>query len=171
MSTAVRAPAQFKQPSRKGKKAWRKNVNVTEVQEGLRTLRDEQIQGGVIAEQPSEDLFVLDTKGDGQVEKQRKSRKLLKSEEILAKRSVIPGVDSRKRPSNDKVTDGVTVPSNKKLNCSAAGILLIKCSQMHHGTVCTPFSFAWNNPPTMMSEKDSMFQNKTVHEYPSSYEL
>lgn len=50
MSTAVQAPAQFKQPSRKGKKAWRKNVDVTEVQEGLRTLRDEQIQGYVLLE-------------------------------------------------------------------------------------------------------------------------
>lgn len=45
MSTAVEAPRQFKQPSRKGKKAWRKNVDVTEVQEGLRQLTDAEIQG------------------------------------------------------------------------------------------------------------------------------
>lgn len=47
MSTAVDAPQQFKQPSRKGKKAWRKNVDVTEVQEGLRMLKDEEIKGYV----------------------------------------------------------------------------------------------------------------------------
>ena len=41
------APQQFKQPSRKGKKAWRKNVDVTEVQEGLRMLKDEEIKGYV----------------------------------------------------------------------------------------------------------------------------
>jgi hypothetical protein len=47
MSTSVGAPQQFKQPSRKGKKAWRKNVDVTEVQEGLRELKDAQIKGCV----------------------------------------------------------------------------------------------------------------------------
>lgn len=39
------APKQFSQPSRKGKKAWRKNVDVTEVEEGLRELNDEIIRG------------------------------------------------------------------------------------------------------------------------------
>ena len=47
MSKSVDAPNQFKQPSRKGKKAWRKNVDVTEVQEGLRLLKDEEIKGYV----------------------------------------------------------------------------------------------------------------------------
>jgi hypothetical protein len=45
MSSKLDAPQQFKQPSRKGKKAWRKNVDVTEVQEGLRLLKDEEIKG------------------------------------------------------------------------------------------------------------------------------
>lgn len=47
MSSKLEAPQQFKQPSRKGKKAWRKNVDVTEVQEGLRLLKDEEIKGYV----------------------------------------------------------------------------------------------------------------------------
>jgi hypothetical protein len=42
------APQQHKQSSRKGKKAWRKNVDVTEIQEGLEELRDEVIKGFVI---------------------------------------------------------------------------------------------------------------------------
>lgn len=41
------APATHSQPSRKGKKAWRKNVDVTEVQQGLEDLNDELIQGYV----------------------------------------------------------------------------------------------------------------------------
>lgn len=45
MSTSVDAPRQFTQPSRKGKKAWRKNVDITEVQEGLRSLNEEEIKG------------------------------------------------------------------------------------------------------------------------------
>lgn len=44
---STQAPATFTQPSRKGKKAWRKNVDVTEVQEGLRDLNDQLIEGCV----------------------------------------------------------------------------------------------------------------------------
>lgn len=39
------APRQFKQPSRKGKKAWRKNVDVTDVQKGLEERIEQIIQG------------------------------------------------------------------------------------------------------------------------------
>jgi hypothetical protein len=45
MADTVAAPAQYKQPSRKGKKAWRKNVDVTQVQSGLEDVRDQLIQG------------------------------------------------------------------------------------------------------------------------------
>jgi nucleolar protein 53 len=46
------APQQHKQPSRKGKKAWRKNVDVTEIQEGLDEVRDELIKGYGFREVP-----------------------------------------------------------------------------------------------------------------------
>lgn len=39
------APAQYGQPSRKGKKAWRKNVDVRVVQDGLDQVREELTQG------------------------------------------------------------------------------------------------------------------------------
>lgn len=39
------APAQYKQKSRKGKKAWRKNVDVTAVASGLDEVRDQIIAG------------------------------------------------------------------------------------------------------------------------------
>lgn len=39
------APQQHKQPSRKGKKAWRKNVDVSDIQEGLEEVREEVIKG------------------------------------------------------------------------------------------------------------------------------
>lgn len=39
------APQQHKQPSRKGKKAWRKNVDISEVQQGLEELNDQIING------------------------------------------------------------------------------------------------------------------------------
>ncbi|PYH68825.1 Nop53-domain-containing protein [Aspergillus vadensis CBS 113365] len=114
MSEAVSAPKQYKQPSRKGKKAWRKNVDIDEVQEGLRVLKEEEIKGGLLSEKPSDELFVIDTKGSSEIrEAYRKKHKPLKSEEILAQRSAIPGFDTRKR-TNSKVTDGVIEPKNKR---------------------------------------------------------
>jgi len=40
--TVVGAPSQQKQPSRKGKRAWRKNVDIDEVEEKLEELREEE---------------------------------------------------------------------------------------------------------------------------------
>ncbi len=41
-SNSKKAPAQYSQPSRKGKKAWRKNVDIVDVEEGMEQLRDEE---------------------------------------------------------------------------------------------------------------------------------
>ncbi|OCL13847.1 P60-like protein [Glonium stellatum] len=118
MSASVDAPAQHKQPSRKGKKAWRKNVDVTEVQEGLETVRDEVIKGGVIAEKSSSELFTFDITGSTEIQKSvTKGRKPLKADEILAQRSAVPAVDSRKRPSSG-ITDGIVQPTSKKMRVS-----------------------------------------------------
>ncbi|KAF2473769.1 P60-like protein [Lindgomyces ingoldianus] len=101
MSTSVAAPAQHKQPSRKGKKAWRKNVDVTEVHEGLQEVRNQMIQGGVIAEKDSDELFAVDTTGSKDIRTEyRRGHKPLKSDEILAQRSAVPAVSSRKRLSD-----------------------------------------------------------------------
>ncbi|KAK3319239.1 ribosome biogenesis protein Nop53/GLTSCR2 [Apodospora peruviana] len=101
-------PSQYKQPSRKGKKAWRKNVDVTDVEKGLEELNDQIIKGGVIAEKKSSDLFTLDVVGDAALQKRlpKHIKKGLKADEIIAQRSAIPAVSLRKRPG-DKTTDGV----------------------------------------------------------------
>ncbi|KAF4310977.1 tumor suppressor protein [Botryosphaeria dothidea] len=114
MATDVLPPQQRKQPSRKGKKSWRKNVDVTEVQTGLEELREEVIQGGVVAEKASDELFAVDTAGSAEIKKDiQKRHKPLKADEILAQRSAVPAVDSRKR-SSSKVTNGVIEPSSKR---------------------------------------------------------
>lgn len=111
MSKAIGAPAQHKQPSRKGKKAWRKNVDITDVQSGLENLREEIIQGGLISEKPSDELFALDTVGSEDIKSKYKLAKPLKVDEILAKRSAVPAVDSRKR---GRVGDGIIDQSSKR---------------------------------------------------------
>ncbi|ROT41869.1 putative 60S ribosomal biogenesis protein Nop53 [Sodiomyces alkalinus F11] len=98
------APQQYKQPSRKGKKAWRKNVDVSDIQKGLDALNEEIIRGGVIAEKASADLFTIDTVGDASVTKKR-TTKALRSDEIIAQRSAVSAVPLRKRPA--KTSDGL----------------------------------------------------------------
>ncbi|KAH6676530.1 ribosome biogenesis protein Nop53/GLTSCR2 [Halenospora varia] len=113
-AVAPNAPSQHKQPSRKGKKAWRKNVDVTEIQEGLEEVRDEIIKGGVIAEKTSADLFAVDTTGDVAIPKKfLKGEKKLKCDEILAQRSAVPAVSMRKR-SGDNTTNGIIEPKRQR---------------------------------------------------------
>ena len=108
-----RAPAQYKQPSRKGKKAWRKHVDVSDVQAGLEDAREEDIKGGPLAERPSDALFTLDTTGSPAIRASvRNSFKPLRSDQILAQRSAVPSVSNYKRPAG--VTDGVIEPRSKK---------------------------------------------------------
>lgn len=69
---------------------------------------------GPVAEKSSDELFALDTTGSEAIKKAyQKTHKPLKADEILARRSVIPGVDSRKRPIA-KITDGILEPSQKR---------------------------------------------------------
>lgn len=42
---SILPPQTHSQPSRKGKKAWRKNVDISEVQHGLEDVREQIIQG------------------------------------------------------------------------------------------------------------------------------
>ncbi|KAL5601371.1 hypothetical protein BROUX41_002642 [Berkeleyomyces rouxiae] len=110
LSAAPSAPAQHKQPSRKGKKAWRKNVNVTEIEQGLEERNEQIIQGGVLAEKDADDLFDIDIKGDVAAKKSIPTRlRGLKADAIIGQRSAVPSVSLRKRPAS-KVGDGLVEP-------------------------------------------------------------
>ena len=110
---AIKEPAQYKQPSRKGKKAWRKNVDVSDVQAGLDDAREDEIRGGPLAERSSDSLFTFDTTGSPAIRASvRQFYKPLKSDQILAQRSAVPSVSNYKRPAG--VTDGVIEPKTKR---------------------------------------------------------
>ncbi|KAI0718640.1 P60-like protein [Fomitopsis betulina] len=98
----VGAPAQHNQTSRKGKKAWRKNVNIEDVERRLEELRDEErVTGSVLRTKKDEELFQVDAKGDEQVRRTQPkfSKELLMSSKILAQRSAVPAVLSRTTPN------------------------------------------------------------------------
>ncbi|KAG8921290.1 hypothetical protein FRC03_002639 [Tulasnella sp. 419] len=94
------APSQHSQPSRKGKKAWRKNVDLTDLEKGLESIReDERVLGTALHKQPDSQLFTVDLTGDATI-RRTVQKKPLKSTMILAARSAIPSVSSRsKAPS------------------------------------------------------------------------
>jgi nucleolar protein 53 len=108
------APATHKQPSRKGKKAWRKNVDVTTIQQGLADARDEVISGGIISEKAADDLFSVDIAGDQDVSRKQKSQKQLKADEIVALRSAVPGLEKRKRKATGPIIDDSRKKSKDK---------------------------------------------------------
>lgn len=112
--SSIGAPQQHKQSSRKGKKAWRKNVDITQVQDGLEELSNEiRIVGAPLSESKAEDLFALDTVGSKEIVKKYKLQKTLKADEILTQRSAVPAVEGRKRLASD-VPDGVYEVKKRK---------------------------------------------------------
>ncbi|KAJ4857504.1 nop53 (60S ribosomal biogenesis) domain-containing protein [Trichoderma breve] len=171
------APKQFSQPSRKGKKAWRKNVDVTEVEEGLREVNDEIIRGGVIREKASEDLFTIDTTGDSKIPQKfpKHVKKGLKADEIINKRSAVPAVSMRKRPS-DKTTDGVVPAKRQRTDWVSHKDLarLKKVADGHHeNTVAVRDATfdLWDAPAPVAEDPTDFLPEKIEAKVPKSMKL
>ncbi|WVQ82876.1 hypothetical protein IAT38_005012 [Cryptococcus sp. DSM 104549] len=95
------APATHGQSSRKGKKAWRKNIDITHEEEALEQGREEErLTGGKLATKTNDQLFMVDTEGDMQVaSKAKRQHKPLRSLAVLSERSAIPALAARTTPS------------------------------------------------------------------------
>jgi nucleolar protein 53 len=97
------APSSTSQPSRKSKRSWRKNIDITPVTSGLETRREEIItHGAPLSEKTPNELFVIDDVGAGKDEveklKKRMVGRVLKQDEILGRRSAVPALlNGRKR--------------------------------------------------------------------------
>ncbi|KAH9827929.1 ribosome biogenesis protein NOP53-like [Teratosphaeria destructans] len=177
--TQVAAPATHKQPSRKGKKAWRKNVDLTEVQSGLENVRDEIIKtGGVIAEQPADALFATDLAGDEEIAKQFRGKKLLKCDEILAQRSPVPGLAQHKKrkldeiqtPGRSKRTRNGTYIGHKelqRLRSVADGANVGFCHVEENGASYDP----WDAKPKVQDPRFSFLEEKKDKVAPETLKL
>ena len=76
------------------------------MQSGLENVREEIIRSGVpLVDQSADQLFATDITGDAEIEKKLRGKKLLKSEEILAQRSAVPGLEGRKRKADESVSE------------------------------------------------------------------
>ncbi|CCD25051.1 Nop53p NDAI_0E02340 [Naumovozyma dairenensis CBS 421] len=87
--SAKERPSQYKQSSRKGKKAWRKNIDLTDIEKSIETKIEQEISHGVSDISTLQDtaLFQVDIEGDNVLKnkliKRKQIKKNLKSKEIL----------------------------------------------------------------------------------------
>merc|ERR1712168_21922 len=70
--TVEKPPKKAKGISKKGKKGWRKNVDIQKVEEYLDDQRLEERLGGAFVDRPDEDLFTIDKDVTENVEQPRK---------------------------------------------------------------------------------------------------
>ena len=117
-------PATYKQSSRKGKKAWRKNIDVEDIERYLQEQAQNEINYGVknVENLKDESLFELDTEGDDRLEKLTKKSqhgKVTKSKDILNKinqQSKVPALKTyNKNTANKDKIQGVEKKKIKKL--------------------------------------------------------
>ncbi|KAG7663927.1 uncharacterized protein J8A68_002554 [[Candida] subhashii] len=73
------------QPSRKGRKAWRKNIDIQDVESGLQTAREKEI---LLGTNHTEDFIIDETP----TEARKSTAKKLKTHEILTNKSKIPAL-------------------------------------------------------------------------------
>ncbi|KAF9531185.1 ribosome biogenesis protein Nop53/GLTSCR2 [Crepidotus variabilis] len=112
------APSQHNQSSRKGKKSWRKNVNIEDLEERLEGLRaEERVIGKSLQKTSDTDLFQIDVKGDEQIRKSlpRYSTAQLTSSKILAQRSAVPAVFSRTSSGSTKRKAAITREDKERM--------------------------------------------------------
>ncbi|KAF7345354.1 Ribosome biogenesis protein NOP53 [Mycena venus] len=119
--SALGAPSQHNQPSRKGKKAWRKNVDLQEVEAGIEELRaEERATGTFLHKQQDDQLFVIDVKGDEKIRSSLPKFKAseLTSTKILAQRSAVPAVVSRTTTAKKRKSPLSSEDKNRLLRMS-----------------------------------------------------
>ncbi|KAI0634326.1 P60-like protein [Trametes polyzona] len=112
------APAQRAQSSRKGKRAWRKNVDIEQVEVGLEGLRaEERTTGTYLQKKKDEELFQVDVQGDDQIRKTlpKFSERVLTSTKILSERSAVPAVFSRPTSSKPEKRKAVSHEDKSRL--------------------------------------------------------
>lgn len=120
-SATVKRPAQYKQSSRKGKKAWRKNIDLTDIEQSIETKKEHEISHGTSNIETLKDdaLFQVDNTGDASLKsrliKRKQIKKNLRSKEILDAVKTNSKVDAVKHLKHDEKKGKVQNVSKKEL--------------------------------------------------------
>ncbi|CAI4038906.1 hypothetical protein SMKI_06G2580 [Saccharomyces mikatae IFO 1815] len=132
-TNVTKKPSQYKQSSRKGKKAWRKNIDISEVEQYMEKKIDHEITHGTsdMASLQNDALFQVDVEGDKILKKKlikrNQIKKILKSKEILnavKTNSKIAALNHHKNSSNKNSNkiQGVSKHELKKLMALAGRV-------------------------------------------------
>ncbi|GAV50066.1 hypothetical protein ZYGR_0S02000 [Zygosaccharomyces rouxii] len=120
--SAIHRPAQYKQSSRKGKKAWRKNIDVSDVEKGLQDKNELEITHGTpdLSQLQDDKLFQVDDQGDldlkSKLIKRKQIKKNIRSREILDAVKTNSKVDIVKHPkTSEQPKDKIQNVSKKEL--------------------------------------------------------
>jgi len=131
MTLNMGPPKIRKNASKKNKKSWRKNVDMTEVENFLEEQRLEERTTGLLALKENSEIFMLDTGGEERKEKRRKKKekKPLKCHSML---DGLPGVPDPKpvRPRIRTAAERMNpVVQHKKDLLAKAGVISKKTIQ------------------------------------------
>lgn len=117
----VKRPAQHRQSSRKGKKAWRKNIDLTDIEQSIERQKDQEVTHGTsdIGTLTDNALFEVDDTGDSALKnkliKRKQINKKLKSKEILDAIKTNSKVGAVKHHKHDGAKEKVQTVSKKEL--------------------------------------------------------
>lgn len=116
---AKERPSQYKQSSRKGKKAWRKNIDLTDIEKSIEAKAEQEITHGTSDISTLQDaaLFQVDEEGDDVLKnkliKRKQIKKNLKSKEILDSLKTNSKVGVLKHHKHHNVEDGFSKKDKK----------------------------------------------------------
>ncbi|CAI4956407.1 unnamed protein product [Saccharomyces cerevisiae] len=162
----TKKPSQYKQSSRKGKKAWRKNIDLSNVEQYMEKKIDHEITHGTsdITSLQNDALFHVDVEGDevlkNKLIKRKQIKKVLKSKEILdavKTNSKIAALNHHKNSSgNPNKIQGVSKHELKKLMALAGrvhGESKIKNRVAKDGLVKTTAGDLWGEESNSKKQK------------------
>ncbi|QHS76592.1 Nop53p [Saccharomyces paradoxus] len=166
-TNVTKKPSQYKQSSRKGKKAWRKNIDISDIEQYMEKKIDHEVTHGTsdITSLQNDALFHVDIEGDNVLKKKlikrNQIKKVLKSKEILdavRTNSKIAALNHHKNGSheNSNKIQGVSKHELKKLMALAGrvhGESKIKNRVAKDGLVKTTAGDLWGEESNSKKQK------------------
>ncbi|KAJ3029857.1 UNVERIFIED_CONTAM: hypothetical protein HDU68_010889 [Siphonaria sp. JEL0065] len=109
---------------RKGKKAWKKNVDISNIEEAIDQIRTEKIlTGSAIVDKSNDSLFIIDKKGDEKAKTSLRHRKL-RIDQILEAKSGVSGIPSLgKKSKTVALEDEKTLAPGKKAKVISKNVM------------------------------------------------
>lgn len=163
----VGRPSQKNQTSRKGKRAWRKNIDISDVEASIEAKREEIRALGVeAAELSSGELFQIDTTGDDKLVKNL-NIKPSKADEIIANKLRVPAVVHPKA----KKAQGVSskeVHRLMKVAGKVQGVTRSLAALEKKGLAVTEVYDAWEAPKKAENIPDILKQKSSISYTPAT---